>query len=178
MRAGPVVVLLCVILIATQLFVVQAAPVGWGSLVEAAFLELLHAARTGNVDLIRAAASRYVRELRAATEALRQAQPSPGKSPSPGLVVAAQTVEEATWRHLTVLEKLLASVPEQAQPAIRHALVVARRGHDQATAVLERAAAGPATGKRPENAGSPVGAPGGPPEGAPGGPQGGGRGRP
>jgi len=105
-----------------------------------------------------AAAWRYVRELRAAVEALRQAMSAPGEPP-PGLAVAARTVEEATRRHLTVLEGLLGRVPEQARPALQHALEAAKRGHEQ------------------ENTGRPGGTPGGPPEGAPGGP-GGGRGRP
>jgi hypothetical protein len=123
-----------------------------------------------------AAAWRYVRELRAAVEALRQAMSAPGEPP-PGLAVAARTVEEATRRHLTVLQGLLGRVPEQARPALEHALEAAKRGHEQATAALDRAAERAGTGGKPENTGRPGGTPGGPPDGAPGGP-GGGRGRP
>jgi len=171
-------VFLCVMLAVTELPGAYAATAGWRSRVEAAFSEPLHAARTGNVDLIRAAASRYVQELRTAVEAFRQALASPGESPPPGLIVAARTVEEVTRRHLTVLEGLLGRVPERAQPAIQHALEVAKTGHDQATAALDPATEDPARGRRPENTGPPAGAHGGPPDGAPGGPPGGGRGRP
>ena len=111
------------------------------------------------VRVVFAFLGRYVRELRAAVEALRQALSAPGEPP-PGLAVAARTVEEATRRHLTVLEGLLGRVPEQARAVLQHALA-------------ERAG----TGGKPENTGRPGGTPGGPPEGAPGGP-GGGRGRP
>jgi hypothetical protein len=119
---------------------------------------------------------RYVRELRAAVEALRQALLAPGELP-PGLAVAARTVEEATGRHLTVLEGLLGRVPEQARPALQHALEAAKRGHEQANVALDRAAERAGTGGKPENTGRPGGTPGGPPDDAPAGP-GGGRGRP
>jgi hypothetical protein len=119
---------------------------------------------------------RYVRELRAAVEAPRQALSAP-REPPPGLAVAARTVEEATRRHRTVLQGLLGRVPEQARPALEHALEAAKRGHEQANVALDRAAERAGTGGKPENTGRPGGTPGGPPEGAPGGP-GGGRGRP
>ena len=176
MRGRVVFVFLGVVLALTQPAVADATPAVWGPRGEAAFSELLQAARSGDVDSIRAAAWGYVRQLRAAVEALRQALSAPGE-PSPGLAVAARTVEEATRRHLTVLEGLLGRVPEPARPALQHALEVAKRGHEQATAALDRAAEGAGTGRRPENAGRPGGTPGGPPDGAPGGP-GGGRGRP
>ena len=107
-----------------------------------------------------AAAWRYVRELRAAVEALRQAMSAPGEPP-PGVAVAAREVEEATRRHLTVLESLLGRVPEQAWPALQHALEAAKRGHEQANVALDRAAERAGTGGKPENTGRPGGNPGG-----------------
>jgi hypothetical protein len=176
MRARVVFAFLGVVLAVTQPAVARANAAGWGPGVEAAFSEVLQAARSGDVNLIRAAVWRYVRELRAAVEALRQALSAPGEPP-PGLAVAARTVEEATRRHLTVLEGLLGRVPEQARAALQHALESAKRGHEQATAALDRAAERAGTGGKPENTGRPEGTPVGPPDGAPGGP-GGGRGRP
>jgi hypothetical protein len=131
MRVRVVFAFLGVVLAVAQPAVARATPAGWGPGVEAAFSEVLQAARSGDVNLIRAAAWRYVRELRAAVEALRQALSAPGEPP-PGLAVAARTVEEATRRHLTVLQSLLGRVPEQARPALEHALEAAKRGHEQA----------------------------------------------
>ena len=160
MRARVVFAFLGVVLAVTQPAVARATPAGWGPGVEAAFSEVLQAARGGDVNLIRAAVWRYVRELRAAVETLRQALLAPGELP-PGLAVAARTVEEATRRHLTVLQSLLGRVPEQARPALEHALEAAKRGHEQANVALDRAAEGAARDRKPENTGRPGGTPGG-----------------
>src|SRR3990172_1117846 len=51
------------------------------------------------------------------------------------LDVAAR-VDEATLKHIPVLEGLLETVPEQARPAIERALEASRRGHDTATEAI------------------------------------------
>jgi hypothetical protein len=166
MRARVVFAFLGVVLAVAQPAVARATPAGWGPGVEAAFSEVLQAARSGDVNLIRARPSGLPLSGTVGT-----------REPPPGLAVAARTVEEATRRHLTVLQGLLGRVPEQARPALQHALEAAKRGHEQANVALDRAAERAGTGGKPENTGRPGGTPGGPPEGAPGGP-GGGRGRP
>jgi len=54
------------------------------------------------------------------------------------LVDVAARVDEATLKHIPVLEGLLTRVPEQARPAIERALSVSRRGHDTATEAILR----------------------------------------
>lgn len=55
------------------------------------------------------------------------------------VLAVAERVDEATLKHVGVLERLLSAVPETAQPAILHALTTSRRGHVEATfAILRR----------------------------------------
>jgi hypothetical protein len=46
--------------------------------------------------------------------------------------LALEEVEEATRRHTQVLTELLATVPEEARPAIEHALGVSKHGRNEA----------------------------------------------
>lgn len=105
---------------------------------------------------------------------------------------AFERVEKATRKHGEVLTDLLSKVPEQAHPAIEHALEVSQRGREHAMANLEQArvrreaaeqkaaanrqdgARRPdSMGGRPDGAGAagagrPTGVGGGPPAGRPG----------
>lgn len=48
------------------------------------------------------------------------------------------TVHQATSKHLVVLNRVLAKVPEQAKSAIRHAIEVSQRGHQRAVENLSK----------------------------------------
>lgn len=48
------------------------------------------------------------------------------------------TVHQATSKHLQVLNRVLAKVPEQARSAIRHAIEVSQRGHQRAVENLSK----------------------------------------
>jgi hypothetical protein len=88
---------------------------------------------------------------------------------------AWQRVEKATRTHSEVLGGLLNKVPEQARPAIQHALEVSQRGRETALRNLQsarserraaeqrRAAQQPSIGRQPGQTGRPsgVGQPGG-----------------
>jgi len=48
------------------------------------------------------------------------------------VTVLAEYVSNMTYKHILVLERVLAKVPEQAKSAIEHAINVSIRGHEQA----------------------------------------------
>jgi len=55
------------------------------------------------------------------------------------ITALAEYVSNVTYKHILILEKVLAKVPEQARPAIEHAINVSIRGHEQAVeSILER----------------------------------------
>lgn len=76
----------------------------------------------------------------------------------------AQRVEQATSRHIGVLEGLLEQVPEQARQGIQTAIENSQRGRDRAMEAVSRRGAPNDTGA-PENIGAPEGV-GGAPEDA------------
>jgi len=92
---------------------------------------IVAAARSGDVQGIEAAVVQYVQAVRNAVDEIHARQGSP-----PGLRVAAERVQEATQRHLKVLQELLQRVPEGARPAIQKAMEAASRGYEVATAAL------------------------------------------
>lgn len=49
-----------------------------------------------------------------------------------------ETVNQATSKHLEVLNRVLAKVPNQAKSAIRHAIEVSQRGHQKALENLSK----------------------------------------
>jgi ferritin-like metal-binding protein YciE len=86
---------------------------------------------------------------------------------------ALQTVVAATAKHQAVLQSVLARVPEQARPAIEHAMGVSQHGREAALKALGHgeAAGGPPAGSSAPGIGAPgrsAGHGGGPPAGAPG----------
>ncbi|UCG66772.1 MAG: hypothetical protein JSW12_07120 [Deltaproteobacteria bacterium] len=98
---------------------------------------------------------------------------------------ALEAVERSTKKHTEVLTDLLDKVPEQAKPAIRHAIEVSKRGRNIALDTLRKIQRGEIPGGRPEGIGMPegigrpegIGSPGGgSPGGAGGGPGGAGGG--
>jgi len=55
------------------------------------------------------------------------------------ITALAEHVSNVTHKHIIILEKILAKVPEQARPAIEHAINVSIRGHEQAVeSILSR----------------------------------------
>ena len=133
----------------------------------------------------RPALERALGEVRAARgrtlEELTKAQSAAGAGVE-GRTRAREAVDRGTQVHLRVLQDVLGKVPEQAKPAIEHALEVSKTGRERALGAVEgeRGAEarpgppsgtriGPPSGVRP---GPPAGI-GGPPSGVPGGPPGG-----
>ena len=76
---------------------------------------------------------------------------------------AFNAVERATAKHTEVLRALLNKVPEQARPAIQHAMEVSGNGRTVALQNLQRGQGEPPASKPPENAGRTAA---GPPQGA------------
>lgn len=67
-----------------------------------------------------------------------------GEAEEGGLEEAIQAVESATQRHLEALRDLLGEVPEEARPAVEHAMNVSKHGRNTALEAVELArAAGP-----------------------------------
>jgi len=129
----------------------------------------------------RPALERALGEVRAARgrtlEELTKAQSAAGAGLE-GRARAHEAVDRGTQVHLRVLKDVLGKVPEQAKPAIEHALEVSKTGRERALGALEGergagARPGPPSGTRigPPSGVSPGPSPGigGPPSGAPGG---------
>lgn len=83
---------------------------------------------------------------------------------------ALEAVERSTKNHTQVLTDLLDQIPEQAIPAIEHAIEVSKRGRNVALDILERIQRGELPIEKPEVPGKPEDTPEGPPEDAPLGP--------
>ncbi len=161
-------VLLGVVFLTWPALPASAAPAARPPDLDAHLHAIVDAARTGDAALIRAAVDRYLSALQNAVREMRGC--------TCGLGIAAQRVREATRKHLEVLRSLPDRVPEQARPAIEHAIEVASRGHKEATEALERAREESEKGRKQGERGPPEGVPGGPPEGKPGSGRGGGSG--
>lgn len=74
---------------------------------------------------------RYTENLEQLNRAL-----SSGNLDQGDLLEVAARVDEATLKHVPVLEGLLETVPEEAKPAIERALEVSRTGHETATEAI------------------------------------------
>jgi len=70
---------------------------------------------------------------------------------------ALEAVERSTKKHTEVLTDLLGKVPEQAKPAIRHAIKVSKRGRNIALDTLIKIQRGEIPAGRPEGIGRPEG---------------------
>jgi len=70
---------------------------------------------------------------------------------------ALEAVERSTKKHTEVLTDLLGKVPEQAKPAIRHAIEVSKRGRNIALDTLGKIQRGEIPAGRPEGIGRPEG---------------------
>jgi hypothetical protein len=68
---------------------------------------------------------------------------------------ALEAVERSTTKHTEVLTDLLGKVPEQARPAIQHAIEVSKRGRNTAFDRLERIQRGEIPAGKPEGIGRP-----------------------
>ncbi len=76
----------------------------------------------GKPELVEKILERYENQL---VKALIRTEKAKTKGKNTNEV--AKTITEATQKHLTVLEKVLEKVPEEAKPAIRHAMVVSTK---------------------------------------------------
>jgi hypothetical protein len=68
---------------------------------------------------------------------------------------ALEAVERSTKKHIDVLMELLGKVPEQAKPAIIHAIEVSKQGRNRALDVLNKIKRGELPIGKPESAGKP-----------------------
>lgn len=68
---------------------------------------------------------------------------------------ALSAVDRSTTKHTEVLSDLLSKVPEEARPAIKHAIEVSQRGRNIALDRLERIQRGETPAGRPEGIGRP-----------------------
>lgn len=68
---------------------------------------------------------------------------------------ALKVVERSTKKHTEALTSLLVKVPEQAKPAIAHAIEASKRGRNRATDVLNRIQRGELPIGKPESVGRP-----------------------
>lgn len=92
------------------------------------------AAERGDASAAAEQAGRYTQHLERLSASLVA-----GNLAQDDVLAVAARVDEATLKHIPVLEGLLGTVPDQARPAIERALQVSRRGHDTATeAILRR----------------------------------------
>ena len=119
--------------------------------------------RRGDAATERESIERYAANMGRINDALERDWLEPGDA---GTVL--ERVRTNTQRHLSVLERLLGQVPEQARPALERAIASSQRGHQTATqAIAARPAAGVAAG-RPSGVPPAVGGgPAGPPSGEP-----------
>jgi hypothetical protein len=89
-------------------------------------------ARQGRHEALREELESYRKAVEACLEDLQEAS-----SMGAGLEKAIEQVERATQHHGEVLSGLLEKVPEQARPAIEHALEVSQKGRKTALAALQ-----------------------------------------
>ena len=94
----------------------------------------------------------YEKAIGGATDEINRAQ-AQGRDVSEAL----EAVERSTKKHTEVLTDLLDKVPEQAKPAIRHAIEVSKRGRNIALDTLGKIQRGEIPAGRPEGIGRPEG---------------------
>lgn len=87
----------------------------------------------------------YEKSLKMSVDEINKAQ-TDGRDVSKAL----SAVEKATMKHTEVLNDLLGKVPEQAKPAIRHAIEVSKHGRNTALDRLERIQRGEIPSGRPK----------------------------
>ncbi len=126
--------------------------------------------RRGDAATERNSIELYAANMERLADALDRGGLEPGEA---GTVL--ERVQTSTQRHLSVLERLLDQVPEQARPALERAIANSQRGRQTATQAIAATPAAGVTAGRPANVppvtvGGPGNLPGGPPSGAPGGP--------
>ncbi len=103
--------------------------------------QALEKAREASARGNASAAAEHATGLSVALESINRQLAERGVKEKDALDIAAR-MDEATLKHIPALEGLLARAPEQARPAIEHALQASRRGHDAATAaILDRSGA-------------------------------------
>jgi hypothetical protein len=92
------------------------------------------AQQKGRLEEVKRSAEEYVRNLGRINEALAR-----GTVRESEALDVASRVDEATLKHIAVLERVLGKVPEQARPALERALQQSRTGNKVATeAILRR----------------------------------------
>jgi hypothetical protein len=109
------------------------------------------------------AAEQYSNNVNTIGRAVQNGQVHPNDQ-----ISVLDTVSSNTQRHAAKLEELLDTVPEQARPGIERAIANSQRGHQAATAALQRSRAA----DRAAGRGRPDGVGGGPPSGVGGRPAG------
>lgn len=123
-----------------------------------------NAANRGQLERLDPLARDYAAAIASAMRGIEIAQ---GQGQS--ITNALAAVEQATSTHGTILGGLLGQVPEQARPAIAHALEVSQRGRETALSRLGGLQQGPGgLGRGPGGPPSGIGGPrgrGGPPSG-------------
>lgn len=92
----------------------------------------------------------YEKAISEAMEEINRAQ-AQGRDVSKAL----ETVEKSTQKHTKVLMELLGKVPEQAKPAITHAIEVSKHGRNHALDVLNKIQRGELPIGKPEGVGKP-----------------------
>ncbi|MGC8977205.1 MAG: DUF5667 domain-containing protein [Candidatus Ratteibacteria bacterium] len=113
----------------------------------------------GKPEFVKSLLNEYERSVDEAMDEINKAQMQ-GKR----INEALEAVEMSTKKHIEVLTELLTKVPEQAKPAIQHAIEVSKRGRDVAMERLGKIPAGkPEKIEKPEKLGQPegIGKPGG-----------------
>jgi formate dehydrogenase maturation protein FdhE len=98
----------------------------------------------------------YEKAVSGALEEINKAQ-AQGRDVSKAL----EAVESATKKHTEVLTDLLGKVPEQAKPAITHAIEVSKHGRNRALDVLNKIQRVEFPIGKPEGSGKPAGIPAG-----------------
>lgn len=107
-------------------------------------------------DLAGKAAERAADKLSKALDRVESA-----KAKGKDVTDTARRVEEATSRHITVLQGVLEKVPEQAKDAIQRAIDVSQRGHDKALEMLGKPRGPQGAGQSEELGGQPTPPPAG-----------------
>lgn len=105
--------------------------------------------RKGKPEFVEGLAKEYNRAIEKANQEVKK-----GMREGKDMSKALEAVEKGTAKHLEVLQRVLNKVPEQAKPAIRHALEVSRHGRETALSNLQKQKGKKA---KPEGVGKPEG---------------------